>query len=73
MRNIQNIFTEDLSFSYKKEIHTKDANSNESVVSQYMANARILWEDHLITLSLKYLKAKAFQLCVFCSSHLCVI
>lgn len=38
MRNIQNIFTEDLSFSYKKEIHTKDANSNESVVSQYMAN-----------------------------------
>lgn len=54
MRNIQNIFTEDLSFSYKKEIHTKGANSNELVVSQYMANARILWEDHLITLSLKY-------------------
>lgn len=30
------------------------------VVSQYMENARVLWEGHLITLSLKYLKAKGF-------------
>ena len=30
MRNIQNIFTGDLSFSYKKEIHTMGTSSNES-------------------------------------------
>lgn len=32
------------------------------VVSWYMANARILWKGHLITLSLKYLKTKFFSI-----------
>ena len=41
--------------------------------SQYMAKAGHLWKDSLITLSLKYLKAKFFQLYVFHPSCLCVI